>query len=54
MTGPICPPATMLSTSYKLEWTRWQQERVTRYLAWPALVRKSGRSDQFLTHNFGA
>src|SRR6185437_9321371 len=36
------------STSYKLEWTRWQQIRVTRYLAWQAaLVRKYRRPDQF-------
>lgn len=41
------------STSYKLEWTRWQQIRVTRYLAWQAaLVRKYRRPDQFVTTDF--
>ena len=43
------------STSYKLEWTRWQQIRVTNYLAWQAaLVRKYGRADQFVTQDFGS
>jgi beta-galactosidase len=43
------------STSYKLEWTRWQQIRVARYLAWQAdLVRKSRRPDQFVTQDFGS
>ncbi len=43
------------STSYKLEWTRWQQIRVARYLAWQAdLVRKSRRLDQFVTQDFGS
>jgi beta-galactosidase len=43
------------STSYKLEWTRWQQIRVTNYLAWQAaLVRKFGRADQFVTQDFGS
>jgi beta-galactosidase len=43
------------STSYKLEWTRWQQIRVTNYLAWQAaLVRKSRRADQFVTQDFGS
>jgi beta-galactosidase len=42
------------STSYKLEWTRWQQIRVTRYLAWQAdLVRKYRGPDQFVTQDFG-
>jgi beta-galactosidase len=42
------------STSYKLEWTRWQQMRVTRYLAWQAeLVRKNRRADQFVTQDYG-
>ena len=41
------------STSYKLEWTRWQQMRVTDYLAWQAaLVRQYGRPDQFVTTDF--
>ena len=43
------------STSYKLEWTRWQQIRVARYLAWQAqLVRKSRRADQFVTQDYGS
>ena len=43
------------STSYKLEWTRWQQIRVARYLAWQAeLVRKARRPDQFVTQDFGS
>ncbi len=42
------------STAYKLEWTRWQQMRVTEYLGWQAaLVRASRRSDQFITQDFG-
>ncbi|HEX4156507.1 MAG TPA: beta-galactosidase [Acidobacteriaceae bacterium] len=41
------------STGYKLEWTRWQQMRVTDYLSWQAaLVRKYRRSDQFVTTDF--
>ncbi|MFZ0662900.1 MAG: beta-galactosidase [Acidobacteriaceae bacterium] len=41
------------STGYKLEWSRWQQIRVTRYLAWQAaLVRKYRRPDQFVTTDF--
>lgn len=40
--------------SYKLEWTRWQQLRVTRYMAWQEdILRQHRRPDQFLTHNFG-
>ena len=43
------------STSYKLEWTRWQQMRVTDYLAFQAaLVRKSRRPDQFVTQDYGS
>ncbi len=42
------------STSYKLEWTRWEQIRVARYLALQSdLVKKHRRPDQFITHNFG-
>jgi beta-galactosidase len=41
------------STGYKLEWTRWQQTRVTDFLSWQAeLVRKYGRADQFVTTDF--
>jgi beta-galactosidase len=43
------------STSYKLEWSRWQQMRVTRYLSWQAaLVRKYRRPDQFVTQDYGS
>ncbi len=43
------------STSYKLEWSRWQEIRVTRYLAFQAaLVRKYRRADQFVTQDFGS
>jgi beta-galactosidase len=43
------------STSYKLEWTRWQQIRVTNYLSWQAsLVRKYRRPEQFVTQDFGS
>lgn len=41
------------STGYKLEWTRWQQMRVTDYLSWQAaLVRRYRRPDQFVTTDF--
>jgi beta-galactosidase len=43
------------STSYKLEWSRWQEIRVTRYLAFQAaLVRKYRRADQFVTQDYGS
>lgn len=43
------------STSYKLEWSRWQQMRVSNYLAFQAaLVRKSRRPDQFVTQDYGS
>ena len=43
------------STSYKLEWTRWQQMRVTNFLEWQAtLVRAHRRADQFITQDFGS
>lgn len=41
------------STGYKLEWTRWQQMRVTDYLCWQAaLVRRYRRPDQFVMTDF--
>jgi beta-galactosidase len=41
------------STGYKLEWTRWQQLRVTGYLAWQAaLVRQYRGPNQFVTTDF--
>ena len=43
------------STSYKLEWSRWQQMRVANYLAFQAeLVHKSRRPDQFVTQDYGS
>ena len=43
------------STSYKLEWSRWQQMRVADYLAFQAaLVRKFRRPDQFVTQDYGS
>lgn len=43
------------STGYKLEWSRWQQMRVTNYLAFQAaLVRRSRRPDQFVTQDYGS
>ena len=42
------------STGYKLEWSRWEQMRVTDFLAWQAaLVRQYRRPDQFVTTDFG-
>ena len=47
-------PDRATSTSYKLEWSRWEQMRVTDYLAWQAdLVRKSRGPNQFVTQDFG-
>lgn len=41
------------STGYKLEWSRWQQMRVTDYLAWQAaIVREFRGSHQFVTTDF--
>ena len=41
------------STGYKLEWTRWQQLRVTDYLAWQAaLVRRYRGPNQFVTTDY--
>jgi beta-galactosidase len=49
---PIPDHAT--STSYKLEWSRWEQLRVADYLAWQAaLVRQYRGPNQFVTHDFG-
>ncbi len=43
-----------ISTGYKLEWSRWEQMRVTDYIAWQAgLVRQYGGKDQFVTQDFG-
>jgi beta-galactosidase len=43
------------STSYKLEWSRFEQDRVTNFLAWQAdLVRKHRGPQQFVTQDFGS
>jgi beta-galactosidase len=43
------------STSYKLEWSRFQQDRVTNFLAWQAaLVRANRRPDQFVTTDYAS
>lgn len=43
-----------ISTSYKLEWTRWNQMRVTDFLAWQSkLVRECAGPRQFVTTDFG-
>jgi len=42
------------NTGYKLEWSRWEQMRVTNYLDWQAaLVREYRRPDQFVMQDFG-
>ncbi len=51
----VPPRDNATSTSYKLEWSRWQQMRVTDFLAFQAaLVRKHRRPDQFVTQDFGS
>ena len=43
-----------ISTGYKLEWSRWEQMRVTNYLAWQAaLVRDYRGPNQFVTQDLG-
>jgi beta-galactosidase len=43
------------STGYKLEWSRWQQMRVTDFLAWQAgLVREFRGPHQFVMTDFAA
>ena len=42
------------STGYKLEWSRWEQMRVTDFLAWQAeLVREHRGPRQFVTTDYG-
>ena len=42
-----------ISTSYKLEWTRWSQMRVTDFLHWQAaLVRECAGPRQFVTTDY--
>ena len=48
-------PDRATSTSYKLEWSRWQQMRVTDFLSWQAaLVRASRGPNQFVTQDYGS
>lgn len=48
-------PDFTVSPSYKLEWARFQQSRVTAYLGWQAsLVRALRRPDQFVLHDFAS
>ena len=43
------------STSYKLEWSRFQQDRVTNFLVWQAeLVRAHRGAGQFVTTDYGS
>jgi beta-galactosidase len=47
-------PDRATNPSYKLEWSRWEQMRVTDFLAWQAaLVRQHRGPHQFVTHDFG-
>jgi beta-galactosidase len=48
------PPDHATSTSYKLEWSRWNQMRVADFLSWQAgIVRKYRGPSQFVTHDYG-
>ena len=48
-------PDRATSTSYKLEWSRWQQMRVTDFLSWQAaLVRANRGPNQFVTQDYGS
>lgn len=48
-------PDFTVSPSYKLEWARFQRDRVTRYLGWQAdLVRAHRRPDQYVLHDFAS
>ena len=48
-------PDFTMSPSYKLEWARFQQQRVTDYLGWQAaIVRGLRRPDQFVLHDFAS
>ncbi|MDQ1919208.1 beta-galactosidase [Massilia pseudoviolaceinigra] len=41
------------STGYKLEWSRWNQMRVTDFLTWQSnLIRECAAARQFVTHDF--
>jgi beta-galactosidase len=46
-------PDSAQSTGYKLEWSRWNQMRVTDFLHWQTkLIRENGSPRQFVTHDF--
>ena len=48
------PPDHATNPSYKLEWSRWEQMRVTDFLSWQAaLVRQYRGPNQFVTHDYG-
>jgi beta-galactosidase len=48
-------PDFTVSPSYKLEWSRFQRLRVTRYLTWQSsLVRSLARSNQMVLHDFAS
>jgi beta-galactosidase len=43
-----------ISTGYKLEWSRWEQMRVTDFLNWQAaIVREFRGPNQFVTQDYG-
>jgi len=47
------PRDGILNPGYKLEWERFQRDRVTDFLAWQAkIVNEYKRKDQFITHDF--
>jgi len=47
-------PDRATNPSFKLEWSRWQQMRVTDFLGWQAaLVRQYRGPNQFVTHDYG-
>ncbi len=49
------PPDRATNPSYKLEWSRWQQMRVTDFLSWQAaLVRANRGPNQFVTQDYGS
>ena len=47
-------PDHATNPSFKLEWSRWEQMRVTDFLSWQAaLVRQYRGPNQFVTHDYG-
>ncbi len=47
------PPDHATSTSYKLEWSRWNQMRVADFCWQAGIVRKYRSPSQFVTHDYG-